>query len=168
MSKTEDAPLGNSVPICEMLFCYELVRSVGSTRCTKHQQKAKVQTQPDPHSSDEWLDEALETLQSEAWRCGTNDESMHESDYWFEQAKVAITAHLHQQTVRYEAEVAKALTPTWWVTDRNTDRKVLGPFTTQHDASVSRALIERIEGHHNYWLEQLTDPSTGSGNKGGV
>lgn len=55
-----------------------------------------------------WLDEPLETLQSEAWRCGTNDESMHETDYWFEQAKAAIQTHLTTQAKQHQADLLRA------------------------------------------------------------
>lgn len=46
----------------------------------------------------------------------------------------------------------------WWVTDHDNDRKVAGPFTTDSDAGKARAILEKFEDHHNYWLEKLQTP----------
>lgn len=46
----------------------------------------------------------------------------------------------------------------WWVTNHDApveSKRVSGPYTTNADAGMARALLERFEQHHNYWIEEL-------------
>jgi hypothetical protein len=46
----------------------------------------------------------------------------------------------------------------WWITTgvkTANGQKVLGPFVTQNLAFEVRALAERAEGHHHYWIEDF-------------
>lgn len=50
--------------------------------------------------------------------------------------------------------------PRFWVTNHDTvpeNKRVSGPYTTSADAGRAREILERFEGHNNYWIEELED-----------
>lgn len=68
---------------------------------------------------------------------------------------LASLSHLHQQEM---------LKRTWYVVDKDAYDKrgdiIIGPFTTDSDASVAREYIERKDStNHTFWLEQRTNLS---------
>lgn len=51
------------------------------------------------------------------------------------------------------------LTPGWYVTTgffwHDACSVIEGPFTTQDDAMLCRTAIEKLEGHHQYYVDEV-------------
>ncbi|WP_195167668.1 hypothetical protein [Mycobacteroides abscessus] len=70
---------------------------------------------------------------------------------------------LEKQRVALIEKHTRNLRPGWYITTgffwHNTCRTIAGPFSTQVDAMMCRQAIENIEGHHQYYIDEVVAPS---------